>query len=256
MKTRSIPLLLLLAGLLVLNPACSSDDDDNGGTNPVVVPTYDDPVLEAMATEGAEMAQGIIEMAPGWMSGQMGKKDTTTPVWDPTCTCWRWTVTEGEYTDPLDTWSRHWNLALTYYQGETPQQGYEGADRIGVVIQFNSNTSSNSDAGSDITWFTFTLETFTVPNGPGTLMISGNGAGNLGGESYSGEDYFYFSEEFTVFLMLTMPMTGGCPTGGLDLDMDDKSFSVGFDGGTTAYWDYVTGPGQSLQGELTISCGK
>jgi hypothetical protein len=255
MKSRHILLLLLLTGLLVLIPACSSDDDDNGGTAPPI-PTYDDPVLEAMATEGAEVAQGIIDMAPGWMAGQVGKRDTTAPVWDAECMCWRWTISEGEYTDPMDTWSRVWALALTYYQGETPQQDFEGADRIGVVTVFNSNASSNSEAGSKYAWFTFTLETFIEPGGPGLIMISGSGAGNLGAESYAGEDYTYFNDELTIVVNLTMPLTGGCPTGALELDTDTKSFSVGFNGGSTAYWDYVFGPGQFKEGEMKISCGK
>jgi hypothetical protein len=255
MKTRHIPLLLLLAGLFVLTPACSSDDDDNGGTAPII-PAYDDPVLEAMATEGVEVVEGIVEMAPELFSGQMGLKDTTTPVWDPTCTCWRWTVFEGDATNPMDTWSRNWILALTYYQGETPQMEFEGADRIGVEIQYNFNHSMSSDLGSDYEWFAFTLETSIVPNGPESIMVSGYGSGNLGAESYSGEDYEDFDQEFTISLNLTMPAMGGCPGGGLDLDMDTKSFSVGFDGSTTGYWDYITGPGQSLQGELTITCGK
>lgn len=256
MKTRHIPLLLFMVGLLVFNLACSSDDDDNGGTN-VVVPTYDDPVLEAMATEGAEVAQALIDMAPVWMSGQMGKMETTPPVWDGECMCWRWTTFEGENTDPLDTWYRGWNLALTYYQGETPQQNFEGATSIGVVIGYNFNASSYSEESNKNTWFTFNLNTSIVPNGPGSIMVTGTGAGNLGADSYTiGGDPIYFNDEFTIFLNLTMPLTGGCPSGSLELSTDTKDFSVGFVGEATAYWDYIYGPGLFKEGHFPLACGK
>ena len=56
--------------------------------------------------------------------------------------------------------------------------------------------------------------------------------------------------------MLTMPMLGGCPSGSFEIDLDTRHFSVGFDGGTTAYWDYVLGPNQFKEGEITLTCGK
>ena len=50
MKTRHIPLLLLLSGLLVLNLACSDDDEDTiTGTG---TPTYRQSGPGTMATEG------------------------------------------------------------------------------------------------------------------------------------------------------------------------------------------------------------
>lgn len=248
-------LLALLACLFVLVPACS--DDDEGSPTNVPPTTYADPQLQAMTHEGTLVVQGLIDMFPTWMAGQMGKKDATDPTWDPNSQCWRWTDTESEYTDPLYTWSRTWNFALTYYQGETPQMEFEGADSIGMILGYHFGESDyRNETNSFNTNFYFTLALTGVPNGPDSIMVGGSGEGEFNGYFTVGEEYTQIYENLAVMMNLTMPVLGGCPVGSLEFDTESTSFSMGFDGESTAYWDYVTGPGQSVQGTITLTCGK
>lgn len=255
MNTSRYLLLALLACLLVLIPACS--DDDEGNPTNVPPQTYSDPQLQAMTHEGTLVVQGLIDMFPTWMAGQMGKKDATTPEWDSGCQCWRWSDSESESIDELYNWSRTWNFALTYYQGETPQMEFEGADSIGMVLGYHFGESDyRNENNSYNTNFYFTVALTGVPNGPDSIMVGGSGEGEFSGYFTVGEDHTQIYEDIGVMLNLTMPILGGCPAGSLEFDTESTSFTVSFVGESTAYWDYVTGPGESQQGTIDLTCGK
>jgi len=256
MKSRLTFLPWLLTGLLILIPACSSDDDDNGGTNPPP-PTYDDPVLEVMATECSEVAQGLIDQFPAWVQGITKKKEMTDPVWNEECMCWRWSITEGDNTNPQHNWSRAWYFSLTYFAEDTPQQEIADADRIQVVVNYSYFSSKQqNEQNNSYTEFYLNITMNTTEFTQGSATVSGSGTGSFNG-------YFTVNGEFSeayrnmdVVLNLTMPLPSGCPTGAFELDMDTTHFSIGFDGTSTGYWDYVYGPGQFEDGELHFSCGK
>ena len=251
MNSRPFPLILLISCLLILIPACSEDDIP---TVPVI-PTIEDPLLASLSQEGAVISQGFIDMIPAWAQGDLGGKETTPPTWDPSCNCWRWSSNEGDVSDPLHTWGRNWSFALTIYQGETPQMEFEGADRIQVDIGYGYNASDYRDESNNSnTNFFINMELEITDFTAGMVYVEAVGLGEFSGYFMADGEYSQIYKEIILSLILTIPF-GDCPSGGLDLDMDTTSFSLGFDGTTTAWWYYSVGPGDPEKGSINFVCG-
>lgn len=89
-----------------------------------------------------------------------------------------------------------------------------------------------------------------------SIELSGSGTGSIYGDFVRDGQHSPISEQLTLMVYLTLDATVGCPAGSFDIDYGNKHFSIGFVGEPEAYWDHVTGPGQSQQGTLHFQCGK
>ena len=118
MTTRSRFLCLLISLGLCFSLACSSDDDNPTNVN---IPDPEDPVLASVRGESIILAQGLVDLFPALATGGLGGKDASEPVFDPSCTCWRWYDSDGGGSELPPYWSRYWDFTVTFYQGETPQ---------------------------------------------------------------------------------------------------------------------------------------
>ena len=251
MTTRPAIACLILALFILLLPACSDDDD------PVTPPgpTYDDPVLQALAEEGAIVAQGLVDVFPGVASGALFTKDAIDPYWDESCTCWRWGFFDEFYGGPGESWYRGWNFAATFYKDDVPQMDPEGADRVSLQINYSATESSYTDEMNNIYRdFSVNLAAEITMLSEGVFEINGSGTGAL--TSYAMNDGVpsEIFEEFTSSLYMTYPL-GQCPTGMLTLDFDPASFSVSFHNEGVAYWEYQVGPGEPTTGNFNLTCG-
>lgn len=101
---------------------------------------------------------------------------------------------------------------------------------------------------------TYTLNGVITMVSEGVVQVSGSGSGMLTGGTGEGDDWESFSEEFSISLLMTQPLTG-CPTGMLDFEMESVSFDVDFDGSNEAQWFYSVGPGDPATGTFPIPCG-
>ena len=231
----------MLSGLLVLNLACSDDDQETiTGTG---TPTYDDPVLEAMATEGQVVTQAIMDKVPSWAQGTLGKKAATDPTYDEDCSCWTWTDHQSDESNPAFTWFRNWNFEVTFYQNEVPQQAFEGADRIQAEIVYGYNDIRYSDElNQSNSHLNFNLNLNTTEFNEQSVVVSGSGGGNFAASITQHGETIYHSYPIDLMLYQTIPVDGGCPTGSFDLDTGPASFSIGFDGHPTAHWGYTPRP--------------
>lgn len=251
MTTRKALLYLLMATFILIVPACSDDDDDP--TTPPT-PTYDDPQLEAFAVQGVALVQEIVGVLPDALSGQLTGKDTTSPTWDEADQVWRWGRENDSHANPADTWELGYQFALTFLQEEVPQMTPEGADNIKMEVVFYFYRNQFTDEANQFNLsFTMILTFETMTINPDYMEISGSGEGLLSGGGYTDGVPIGFYRDITMSSFLMIP-TGECLSGGIDFDMDTQSFSVGFDGTTSAYWDYLKGPGNFVDGEFKISC--
>jgi hypothetical protein len=255
MTTRHLLIFLTLVALLFLNLACSEDDDPTG-TGGI---TITDPRLEPLQAEGTALAVNILEVLPALAQGQLGNKEETEPWFDTSCTCWHWAEYDGDSSDPLQEWGRSTDFTATFFNGETPQMEFEGADRITLDLVYNyweshfdgETKSEGNKYSSKSVIFYLSLEAtgFSL----GTVTVTGSGTGQVSGGTTVGEDWEGFFEEIDVAVNLTLPFIG-CPAGFLDLDMEEASFSMGFNGTSIATWSYLAGPGDPLTGTFSIPC--
>jgi hypothetical protein len=255
MSARYFSAFLLLTALLFLNIACSDDDDPTGPGNITVT----DPRVEPLKDEGTALAQDIIATIPALAQGQLGNKDETEPYFDPTCTCWRWGEYDGDYTDPLFSWERSTSYTGTFMNGGVPQMEFEGADAIDVTLYYSYYESTCDDVeekdanrySSKSVNFNLNLQVTEFSDDPATL--TGTGTGSVSGGEQVGEEWEGFYEEIEVTIEMTVPFAG-CPSGSIDLDMEEASFSMGFNGSSSASWSYAAGEGDPLTGTFTIIC--
>lgn len=256
MLKKKIPVIVAVAGLLFLNLACSDDDDPVGPGDITVT----DPRLEPLQAEGTALAQKIIEIIPVLAQGQLGSKDETDPWFDGTCTCWRWNESDGDFSDPIQEWGRSTDYGVTFYNGGTPQMEFEGADRIALELSFNYwETHFDDVAKAEGKKYSSKLVSFVLALqatgfSAGTVTVTGSGVGEVSGGISVGEGWEGYFESIEISVNLTVPFIG-CPTGSIDLDMEEASFRMGFDGSSMANWSYSAGPGDPLTGTFSILCG-
>jgi hypothetical protein len=251
MMTRKHLLLSLLSTLLVFNLGCFGSDDAPTGPE---IPDFENLAVQDLATEGAILSQAIIDVASDLASGAMGGgKDITDPYWDPSCNCWRWYEGEGDYEDPLVNWERGMSFATTFYNGDTPQMEFEGADKIAVDLFYNF-WESQFDAKYSSKSVTFNLSLEVTDWAMGVATITGDGTGEVsGGRSIGEEDWEGYYEEFNITETMTMPFQG-CPGGTMTMANEEASFIITFTGGTTANWAFQAGPA-SDSGSFPLDCG-
>jgi hypothetical protein len=258
MTTRRIFSILIATSLIFLLPACSDDDDpvDPGGGNGG---TVTDPVGQVLQEEVPALAKDIVAMVPALATGQLGGKDAEDPYFDETCTCWRWSEYDGEYSDN-SYWESSTSYAVTFYAEEVPQMLFEGSDRTEVSVSHTYYESDYTGEGRppqdkySTKTVTYNLNGEITMISEGVAQVSGSGTGQLSGGTGVGDEWEGYSEEFDISLYMTQPLTQ-CPTGELDFDMEAVSFSVAFDGSSTALWFYSVGPGDPTTGTFPIPCG-
>jgi len=251
MSTRRYAAMPAALTLILFMFGCKNDD--SGPTVPDV-PTGSDPLAETVLQETEVLARSLVGMWPAWIQGQLGK-DTTNPVWDPSCGCWKWVSTEEGFQEPAFSWGRSWTFQLTFLAADTPQMTPEGADRIRAVINYGYYDSDFTDENNN-SIHSFYLDMLVEATGLGqaAVDISGSGSGTVGVEITRNGEYDYRYEALEFDLALTAPL-GGCPAGSLALTAEAGSLTCAFDGTTTVAWTLAAPPATPQTGTFAVSCG-
>ena len=249
--TRHI-LLAILTGLLVFSLGCSDDDGEN---NPTIPGGGSDPAVELIQAEGAAMAQALVETLPELAGGALGSKSIGDAYYDETCVCWYWGDYEGnENSNPW--WARSTNFSGAFFDGDTPQMDFEGADKIVLTMMFMYDGSDFSETTYHSKSIVFDMNLDGTGWLQGAMAISGTGTGHASGGTgnYEDEEWDGFFEEFDIDVDLVMPPLG-CPTGTIGLATEEASFVMGFNGTGTATWTYKVGQTQVGAGTFAVGCG-
>jgi len=252
MTTRRSFIYYLLTTLLVFNLGCFGSDDD---PNVPDIPVIENPVIKDLAVEGAVLAQTVIEVIPEVAQGGLTTKTEGDPWFDELCGCWRWFEEDGDYDDPIQNWARGMDFAVTFYSGDTPQPGFEGADKIGLDLNYNYWLTKFGDKNYSSKSVMFNIQLEATDWAMGSVTITGSGTGEVsGGTSTGKDDWTGYFEDFGVAVNLTLPF-GGCPAGSIALDLEEASFDMGFNGSPTASWTFSAEVGTPDTGSIGMTCG-
>ncbi len=245
---------------------CSGDDEpgigDPGGGNPGGTQFSDDPALQAQIDKGLEIGNAMMTMMPQWASGNFVGPPDKDAIFNESCTCWAWQQTLGsQFGNPFDY--TMWDFTATFYAGETAVADPEDADRVVVEVSFVQNSgffdAQQEDGDNESTTFTAFFSVSISPVGGDPVTISGGGTADFSSSGTIRGTYFAYFSTFGVDMNLTLPLTG-CPSGEMQLvDMGREdgvtSFSISYDGTTTAWWTLsIDGTGE-FRGSETLICG-
>ncbi len=254
MEFRKLITLIMACGLLLSSAGCSEDDIADILNLP---DPQDDPVAQVMVAEGANMAGDVLNQIDDWAQGNLGEPLKSDPEWDPGCNCWRWTEKDGDTSDPHDWWNRNWNFAVTFFQGETPQMEFAGADSITAEIGYSYADGlyvDETDNSNRSLFFNLFLEVTDFLTG--TINVSGGGSGTVQVYIVDGEDFTEFYESIDIAVQLSLPI-GGCPTGTMTFTMGTTEFLINFNGSTIASWTFTPdgNPDLAFNGTFNLGCG-
>lgn len=252
MTTPRLLTIALMIGLLAFSTGCDEAED---ALNNIPTPA-DDPAVQLVAAEGVKMAQSLLAALPQVMAGGLGAKSIDDAYYDESCSCWLWSVYEGnENSNPY--WARNTSFQATFYNGETPQMELEGADRVAMVVTFfyEWNEFNNDQYSSKSVMVTANLET-TEMGTKVTVTTQGTGTGYVSGGTgnYSDDEWDGFYEEFDVAVDVDLPVPG-CPSGLIDFLTEEATFHMGFNGSTSGSWSYKFGDTTLDSGNFPIGCG-
>jgi len=259
------PRLLIIALMIGLFAFCTGCDDAEDALNNIPTPG-DDPAVQLVAAEGVQMAAGLMATLPDLAEADFTSKSIEDAYFDESCTCWYWTVAEGnENSNPY--WLRQASYQATFLNGETPQRELEGADRIAlaIIFQYEWSDFQGEAYSSKTVMITQDLEITGLGEASvsygmnglkvGPLNVEGTGMGYVSGGTgnYSDDEWDGFYEEFDVNAGITMPLPG-CPSGFLNFDTEEAQFNMGFNGTSTGSWAYKFGSTTVDSGNFPIQC--
>ena len=246
--------VLLLFGLVGCSDDDSPTDPGGGGGGGGGGDQFDQASALAQAQSAAPQAVGMVESISSIAAGVDNKQGSYN--WNASEERW-----ESDYMADVGGYSYDWMYTVQYLDGDgNPQQESAGASSLTHSMTGTGGSDINQGGYNIVYDFNYNYSTTISGLGSATHVMTGAGGYSID-YTYSGNGVNqvadYVVEWETLSPGVSVPATGGCPTGTIQYKFNPFEMDVVFNGTSTASVGMVDGNGGNVPmnpNSYSLSC--